>query len=209
LWRKHFDVCDVLIAGALAFGASSFTSAVPAPKDQPEDLYFATRVGDKWVYEEVINGMQSERIEVVTKVEKRNKESIVTTFLEHEGKRLPSTRTLTLVSSKGLFCLGLGPDEFKRPWCRIKFPANPGMSWKEPDQLPGSPYKEIEYTIVGEEDAVVPAGKFRCIRVDSRVEDGGWSTWYAAGIGVVKLTYNKVGAAGYSCRLSSFAKAKN
>jgi hypothetical protein len=99
------------------------------------------------------------------------------------------------VSAKGVFRLGGAKGELGEPVPLLKLPAKEGETWTV--ERPGSFAKgpggsnKATYTVGKEEEVEVPAGKFKAIRVEMALELRGGtlksSTWYAAGVGIIKV----------------------
>lgn len=155
-----------------------------------QTVYFATRVGAKWVYKE------GKRVEsrVVTGVSTNGKDTYVSVSKEDKsGKNAPLWRVK--VTAKGLVRLGLRPFEAQPPIVLLKLPIKSGQHWKYL-MLDGPVIKEEgTMTCYGPERVTVPAGTFTAVRVvaESIVSYSTLLTqpvkttyWYAPGVGLVK-----------------------
>jgi hypothetical protein len=159
-------------------------AAVAAPRlpdhQSAPGLYFPTRVGAKWVYQ---NGL-AEYAEVVTEVEREEKTLIVTTaIVDNQGD--PRSNVKVAVSTDGLFLVDnprLG-EKPKSPACLLSLKHRPGDEWT--DSLYGYAHTASEPEWID-----VPAGRFKAIRVEQKVihsvQRRKNTYWYAEGVGLVK-----------------------
>jgi hypothetical protein len=165
-------------------------SLVPVPKE--EELYYPTQVGAKWVYQ-YSDG--TELTSVITKVEVKDGSKVVS--VSRAGKDgVPNHIFTRQVSSKGLFVIKVGdpPKSVNPPMCELRLPCKPGEKWTaSPDDL-NNPYFGVKYErkTHGWEDVSVPSGTYRAIRVEenrifSPRVSWQYSTWYAPGVGLVKV----------------------
>lgn len=184
-------MCWIRAIVALIVVSTPAAFCAPAPKDRPNSTaYFPIRVGDKWVMQLQNGDTTSEITEVVTEVEKKDGDFIVTVGRETNGEVRVYSKTR--VSENGLFRMLLGKAEYDPPVCVLKLPARKGESWtSEPNGTGGKLLRTQKHTIIGEEEIDVPAGKFKAIRIDIELAidsgKGFQSTiWYAPGVGPVK-----------------------
>ncbi|WP_020468080.1 hypothetical protein [Zavarzinella formosa] len=164
---------------------ASIVFAAPIPKDKPI-LYFPTKVGDKRVYVGHGRGPDGasggEIIEIVTAVEVEDGKFVVSLSKDFNGEQ--GGKFKCHVSTNGLFQTDPDSQDHGRPI--LKLPATKGDTWEVVD----SPGRKTVYVVAGEEEVVVPAGKFKAIRIDSSIESKKFpqkeSNWYVPGIGCVK-----------------------
>jgi hypothetical protein len=158
----------------------SLAPAAPVPKgaDMPV-LYFPTKVGAKWVYDEE----KEEKVYIVTAVEKRDGSNVVSVGrVGSDGKTVPEKTWA--VSDRELLLLEM--DGLKRdpPTCYLKLPHQPGEArdWV-PGTAPG--WRGVARKL---ERIQIPAGEYDALPVD--LQFGRRSTiltlWYALGVGEVK-----------------------
>jgi hypothetical protein len=154
--------------------------AAPVPKgaDKPT-LYFPTKVGAKWVYDEE----EGEKVYIVTAVEKRDESTVVTVgWVGSDGKTVP--KESWAVSDRGLLLLEM--DGLKRdpPTCFLKLPHQPGEAW---DWVPGNApgWRGVARK---SERVQVPAGEYDVLPVDLQFGRRSpiLTRWYALGVGLVK-----------------------
>lgn len=174
----------VLLAGIvlLAMGPR-----VVVPNDPPEP-YFPTRIGTKWVY---LTDDKKESVRVITAVEERDGSTAVTMESRVDEKKVHSEKVS--VSARGICRL---TDEADKCEWLLKTPAKPGEKWTY--KLADGPITyEASYTVRPTESVEVPAGRFRCIRVDQEYATdhvaGSATVWYAPGVGEVKWSYKTKG----------------
>jgi hypothetical protein len=168
----------------LALTVTSVALAAPAPKAREKEVaYFPTRMGDKREYE-VRSGdtVESTYTDTVTKVEKADAALHVTITRDYPGGQ--SWQTIIAVSADGLFRVSSNGKAVDTPVMLFKLPAKAGTKWER-----GPEGSQTTYTVVGEEDVEVPAGKYKAVRVEEAV-GGGTRTvlWFAPGVGLVKQT---------------------
>src|SRR5947209_1039179 len=102
-----------LVALALLFGICA-TPAAPVPKDRGKPaLYFPTKVGTKWVYEDESGG--NEQTYRVTEAKEKDGAIIVTVEMDlynpNDGRR--TVKDILSVSDKGVFRLGIDRSTLK------------------------------------------------------------------------------------------------
>jgi hypothetical protein len=171
--------------------------AVGAPrKDSPaETLYLQTTVGEKKVFETTSGRVTSEFTVWVVAVEKKGAMTIVS-FSSEEGGPVSSRFG---ASADGVFRLALGATSYDPPPRLLKLPANEGDTWEESLSARKDEDAKAKYTTGKEEEVVVPAGKFRAIRVECEytntdVNFARTTYWHVAGLGIVKTLTKSKGA---------------
>jgi hypothetical protein len=183
---------------ALAMLVTGLTAAAaPNLKEKGEPLYYATKEGDKPVYEMRSGDTTTEATEVVTKVEKKDGTLLISVSREFQGRTTPPSQVS--VSEKGVFRVASAGRELPVPIPMLKLPGKPGDTWTyEPDTGGGGgPARKTTYRMGREEEVEVPAGKFKALRVESEQELGAnlfrSTLWYAPGVGLVKSLTNTNG----------------
>lgn len=172
-------------AGVVVAVLLGLSSAAPLPKDAPKELYFPTTKGAKLVYK---TG-DAEEVEVITSVELKDGETIVTVCRELEGgKEAPYCKLSA--SADGLRLLEAGNGaKYDPPLLVLRAPAKAGEKWDVDSSLRGGEVKGSR-TVVGMEKVVVPAGTFDAVKVEAAYTNGGeqrqGTYWYVQGIGPVK-----------------------
>src|SRR5262249_240569 len=143
---------------------SASASAAPGPKKDEVPAYWATHVGDKWVYEEKAGDITREETQVVTRVEQKGSTVIVSIGREVKRTVVPAGRIAG--SDKGVFRQSTDKRDLDPPLCLLASPPKPGTAWENSLRLSDQTLAKSKYKVVGEEAIEVPAGKYRAIRVD-------------------------------------------
>ena len=158
--------------------------AAPGAKDLPQKAYYPTKVGTKRVYDQTGGGRY---VEVITEVKTKDGQTQVTVCEETDGQLEPSD--VVAVSEKGLTSLFSGSDKFDPPVTFLKLDAKPGDGW-DVDSAAGGLKLKGRFTLKGEEEVEVPAGKFKALRVESDMMVNGRpfkaTAWYVREVGMVK-----------------------
>jgi hypothetical protein len=174
-----------VLAVALVLAAPAL--AAPVPKGKEAALYFPTAVGAKRVLALTSGGKPQEFTETVMRVEEKGGVYTVTVEYQKSGAE-SSTEDVYEVSAKGVFRKSSGGAETKDPVPLLKLGGKPGDTW-EAELTPTA--VRMKYTLGKEEEVVVPAGKYQAVRVEAESGQNGLTrkttTWYAAGVGAVKL----------------------
>lgn len=181
-----------VVAAACLVLAAGVSVAAPLPEDADRPAYFhPTAVGTRWVYHcKRIIGSEDDT-EVITAVKWRGREAYVS-IAGDRNRKLTPFRTMW-VKADGVYCVDYGDGKkFDWPRCHIRTPLRPGTAWEA-----CWPEAKWLWTARAVEEVVIPAGKFRAVRVevlfrgmDSKLFRG--TEWYVEGIGRVKST-NDVG----------------
>jgi hypothetical protein len=168
-------------------------TAAPAPTPFPkeEPLYFPTRVGAEWVYDE---GGYKYKF-AITKVEEKAGATLVTVGVyQSDGKTTQHAYTVE-VSKTGIRETLNFNRKVEPPTPRLKLPCAKGDKWEAPFSLDGQKRADFAMTVGGVEEVKVPAGTFKAIRVD-QVSTGvdnkateTITTWYAPGVGPVRIAH--------------------
>lgn len=163
---------------------SSGVLAAPRKDDPPPVYYHPTVAGDKAVFELDDGDRQWEAVHEVTEARRRGAATLVT--LRTDG----GTASWRLeVSDKGVYEVRDEDGGTGRSFWRLRLPAKKGETWETSHVQDGKPYV-IKYTHAGEEEAEVPAGRFRCVRVESECVFNGLTctstSWVAPRYGLVK-----------------------
>jgi hypothetical protein len=162
--------------------------AAPRPKEGDRTpLYYPTRMGAKWVYDD-----GKETTLEVTAVELKGGETIVTVS---EGGPKGALHEKVAVSDKGVFRLERREYILDR-FCLLMLPATEGKTWKFDYPQQGLLRGEKGTMTVGALEKIeVPAGKFTAVRVEIVVTaingepiDQRYTSWYAPEVGLVKMT---------------------
>jgi hypothetical protein len=175
---------------ACALGCALIVAAVSPAAPVPQHLmkqpvyYFPTKLGAKLTYAEP--GSETERTLVVTAVSDRGGAKVVSVGrLNHDDTVTP--QMTMAVTGCGLFRLERGGVKFETPETWLKLPAEKSCEWEYPTGDSSiAPRPLVWNTIVGTEEVTVPAGTFRCIRVQTQQGARSATYWFAPDVGLVK-----------------------
>lgn len=182
----------VLLTTALTWAVAP---AAPRPKEKAGSTpYYATRLGDRLVYDD----RGRDRTWEVTGVEEKEGETIVSVSEVVDTAKHPMEKVV--VSAQGLRKIELG--QFKiEPWLCFKNSARPGDSWDvQMDSQQNLQGHAGKMTVGKEVEVETPAGKFRAVPVvgeltplDRMNNPAGpaekYTWWFAPGVGVVKMVW--------------------
>jgi hypothetical protein len=195
------------LAALASLAALSAAVAAPGAKDKDKDppLYFPTKEGTTRVYANRVGDHETVLTDTVTKVEAKDGGFRVTTVLKGGS----ATESVTDVSGRGVFRVSGAGRPLPEPLPLLKLPAAAGDTWEE---RPGGPAGPVfAYTVGKEVEIEVPAGRFRAIPVEMKSDFRGraqaTTTWYAPGVGAVKLS-SKTEAGERTQLLKSFTPGK-
>jgi hypothetical protein len=180
--------------------------AAPGVKGKEPVLYFPVKEGATRVYRFQFGDKVSEITETVTKVEVKDGVYRVTIATEQAGSE--RTTAAFAMSAGGVSRLHSGGKEFDQPIPILKPPATVGTKWAW-----GTGGAATNYAITAEEEVEVPAGKFRCLRVEVTAGTGRMerkmTSWHAPGVGLVKTEVaGTPGSDGFVRELKSFTPGK-
>ncbi len=200
---RLFAVVTVVVVLGLA-------PAAPVPKgaDKPL-LFFPTKVGTKWVYEQPGSDMTL----VVAKVEAADGGALVTVEYVGEGGQSSPIHTVRVGKAGVAFTSEVG-EAYTPPWVHLRLPHQAGDKWETASTRPLTRAGAVlrihsAATDKGEEEVRVTAGTFRALRVDSEwsIDGAGkqWKReWFAVGVGFVKEEW-----AGTTRALKSFTPGRD
>lgn len=175
-------------AGLLIILASATAPAAPIPEAKQAPLYFPTKVGATWVYQEG----EKEFTETVSKVEQLAWAAVVSVSRSWDGGTTADYQRVA-VSAKGLALVGLYGTKFDPPVWLLELPPRAGLEWKTERASDTGPYYDVR-VIRREETVETPAGKFVAVPVARRTTLDGRQTgvqWFAPGVGLVRSEYGK------------------
>jgi hypothetical protein len=151
---------------------------------KPQTYYFPTKVGAKLTYGQP--GSDTTRTLVVTAVADRGGAKIVSVGHLQSDERVPPYMTMA-VTATGLYRLERNGQKYDTPETWLKLPAERDLTWEYPTGDPGiTPRPLVWNTVSGFENVTVPAGTFRCIRVQTQERDNFVTYWFAPDVGLVK-----------------------
>jgi hypothetical protein len=163
--------------------------AAPRNEDPAPVYYYASTVGDKLVYE--ANDGDRSWTEVLEVTEARQKgAAVLVTLRGADGLKREPEPLRYAVSDKGVYVVGEGDDVLESPQCLLRLPFKKGETWEATRTTRDRETITTKYTSTGEEEVEVPAGKFRCVRVESECVLKGvtwtYTRWVAPRCGLVK-----------------------
>lgn len=194
-----------LAISLLTLNAAAQKSEAPAPD------YFPLRVGDSWTYR---NGATEFSLKVI------GQEKQADGTIRYEVEKLAGAKVLTVYSKAGgwvLMHLERYPEheglemKYEPPRRYLKDPLVAGAQWGWTGKDYTQTDLEEDSQVTGPEDVTVAAGKFRAIKVVTKV--AGTSTpmtksnWYADGVGLVKST-TEAGQVKYGWELTDYSFKK-
>jgi hypothetical protein len=156
-------------------------------KDNPLPVYYeASTIGDKLVFEEDYGGHSREWGLEVTDARQRGA-ALIVTMQWADGDETPTMQFE--VSEKGLCRLEKGDAGLETPECYLRLPFKKGETWELTRTRDGETFT-TKCTAADEEEIEVPAGRFRCVRIESEYVFKGISCkvtyWMAPHCGMVK-----------------------
>jgi hypothetical protein len=208
--RSTFNATAVLGVAALLFLQSA--SAKPKPKSEPTADYFPLRVGDSWTYRNTEEGgytlkVLSEEpheggtvrfvVEFLSGVKVNNTYSKAKGWVLFHGETYPEHEGLQAT--------------YDPPKQILPNPLVVGQKWEWSGKDPTQVEHRESNRVVGVETVTVPAGKFRAMKVVSEITGASVplirTSWYAAGVGLVKTT-NVGGQIKYGSELTDYSFKK-
>lgn len=158
-------------------------SAAPLPADR-EVVYFPLIKNTRWV----ITQYESEIPEVVMDVVEQDEDKVVTVGrLDASGKPYAAYRMV--VSLNGLTQLPADNEKDGVPFRALKLPKT-SDPWVGKDDPKNGGFCVLRH--LDAETVEVPAGRFKCIRVEMKVKETGLDdirvvSWYAPNVGCVRI----------------------
>jgi hypothetical protein len=180
--RRLTPATLILLLPCLVYGAP-----IPKSRTQPAEPYYPTKAGTKLVYKD---GAGVEFTEVVTEVSEQDGAKVVT-IGKQEGGKVTRLRQVT-VSDASIVQTHDGNGKLELPACFLKLPVKRGDTWEANVMDQGKTWLVGTRTVSAEEEVVVPAGKFKAIRIDwdceivKSTQKYTITTWYASGVGEIK-----------------------
>jgi hypothetical protein len=196
-----------ILAVLTALGALRvLASSTPGPNVNVAEpvLYFPTKVGAKWVYDD--DGWTYTM--VVTKVERKGDAALVTVSSVFPDGWSQHFETME-VSRTGLREVENFYRKYDAPVPRLRIPHLSGAKWESPIRLDGQDRGRSEMLAGPTEDVKVPAGTYRAVRVETlstcAQTEQRLTHWYAPRVGLVRVKYRP----GSSRDLKSFDPGKD
>lgn len=161
--------------------------AAPRKEVPPPVYYVPSAVGDTLVYEQKEGDQSWDYVVEVTEARQKGAALVVTARVtEDDGTSRPGQHE---VSDTGVYRAGAGDTALESPECYLRLPFKKGETWETAYTHEGEGVT-VKCIVAGEEEVEVPAGKFRCIRIESEFVFNGASftrsRWRAPRCGMVK-----------------------
>lgn len=204
----------IRIALTLAFLFPILATNVAAQKSRaPARDYFPLRVGDSWTYRN--SEGDSEFTVKVLSAEKQGDDTMRYLVEKHAGAQIHSWYSKLDGWVLMLEEAYVGQEGMKikyepaRQYLKNPLVVNTKWSWKGKG-IVGVDVAE-SHQVVGAEMVKVPAGRFRAMKIVSKVSDGGAAMtktfWYADGVGLIK-SQTEAGAIKYGSELVDYSFKK-
>lgn len=185
----------VIIIIAVMFFLMSFIPAMAEEKGGTD--YFPLSVGSWWKYK--VELFETELLVKVTGKEKIGGYDCFVVEFSKAGK-VNSVAYYAKTKNRILVIGSLDietrePKVYKKPRIYLEYPLKPGKSWTfEDDPLRSG--KTVTKKVEKEEKVTVPSGEFDCLYVSTKPEEHDTisETWYAPGVGAVKMIMGKKGS---------------
>jgi hypothetical protein len=160
-----------------------------ADKEVPAN-YYPLKEGNKWYYRMEAGEKTFQVVTQLTKVENSPVKGMFRLEMSMDGTVLGS-EDLT-VDKTGVLRHAFNDTQFPTPVTVVRFPVKEGDTWEQTVAGGGDDMK-LKGKVIGEEEIVVPAGKFKALRV--QIEASGEQSetltvtyWFARNAGIVKQT---------------------
>ena len=183
--KRHLRFMASLGLGLLF---ATLISAQDPPKGRGKPNYYPMQVGNEWHYRFSIGGNESQLMTTIAKIETIDKMPLA--LLEGYMKdKLIATEHL-LQTEEGIYRYRNNGQVVTPPLMLMKYPVKYGAKWGG-DLVVGK--EKATYVAEANEETVeVPAGKFKTVRVDIKLDQGGQaakvSYWFSQNVGFVKQT---------------------
>ena len=173
-----------------------------------EKSYYPISEGNKWQYLIKAEGQPERKlIYQIAKIEMIDGESLARLETVVNGNVAASEHLQ--ITEKGLFRKRFNGTEINPPICLLKFPIKDGEKWESNTKI-GTIELKVKCNLEFEE-AVVPAGKFKCAKVHVETEQKGANIlttyWFAPELGMVKQ-YVDINSKAFSVQLEKFENSK-
>ena len=167
---------------------ATLTGAQDPPKSDRPHNYYPMQVGNEWHYRVSVGGNDGEVMTTIARTETIDKVPLA--LLEGYMKdKLIATEHL-LQNEAGIYRYRNNGQVVTPPLMLLKYPIKFGAKWGG-DIVVGKE-KAVYVAESSEETVEVPAGKFKTVRVDIKLDEGGQtakiSYWFCQNIGFVKQT---------------------
>ena len=187
LWPAPLGVLLLLAAGYCGAGGGDKKSALTMPD------YYPLQVGNQWKYRLDVNGKEVTMTTKIAKIETIDQQKLARLEAAVDGNT--SATEHLQQTDKGIFRFRTNGIESSPPLLLLKYPAKNGDKWS--GAFTASDSKATYSCEAMEEEVVVPAGKYKTIRVAIKLEEKGQvvntTYWFAKDVGFVKQTVDAPG----------------
>ncbi len=171
------------------------------------DNYYPLEVGNKWTFNVAVAGNSVTAISSIVKIEMINGKSMAR--LEAAIKDKVVANEHLRQTEEGIFRHRNNGQDIDPSICLLKYPVKAGAKWQGEFKVGNDDGK---YSCESSEESIeVPAGKFKAIRVNIRLESKGQNVntayWFVKDIGFVKQTVD-AGGLNIVMELEKFERAK-
>ncbi|HJZ94847.1 MAG TPA: hypothetical protein VKE40_28530 [Gemmataceae bacterium] len=172
----------------MSLGLCAVVWAAPLTKEKAEaTAYIPAKPGARWEFQTP----RASIVEVIKSVDKKDGATIISIGTDDGEGKIVVTERLE-ITGKGIFRIESRGDKLDPPLCLLKLPHSDGQTWESADASGDCKGKHKAF---GPEEVVVPAGKYKAIRVESEYTFSFLSGkptlsvhWYAPGVGLIKST---------------------
>ena len=190
------------------FGFSLLLTTSLSAQKPVEKSYYPISEGNKWHYLIKAEGQPERKLtNQIAKIEMIDGESLARLETVINGNVAASEHLQ--ITEKGLFRKRFNGTEINPPICLLKFPIKDGEKWESNTKI-GAIELKVKCNLEFEE-AVVPAGKFKCAKVHVETEQKGANIittyWFAPELGMVKQ-YVDINSKAFSVQLEKFESSK-
>jgi len=199
---------------ALAFTFALLTTSIAAQKAKaPAPDYFPLRVGDSWKYRSTVSDAEA-TIKVVS-LEKQSDGTMRYLLEKSAGAKIQDWYSKTngwVLMHREAYPEHEGLEMKYEPARQyLKNPLVAGATWNWSGKSTTQNEVQESNRVIGLEAVEVPAGKFRAMKIVSKVSEGASvmtkTYWYADGVGLIKYT-TESGAINYGFELIDYSFKK-
>jgi hypothetical protein len=177
-----------MIRAAVAVLLIGSLPALVAAQDPKKPDYSPFAKGHRWDYRLSSGGQTADATAEITQVTTKDGRRVAKADVSVGGTTLTEENA---ADDKGLYLLSYHGKKLTPHRTILRLPVKTGDTWTE-KYKDGDDDAEATSTVRAAETVTVPAGKYSAIPIDTVIRTKGQratsTTWYADGVGVVKLT---------------------
>ena len=178
----------ILILLASAPGKAQDKKGLGGKKPALTANYYPLDVGNQWTYKVKVGEKSAILVSTITKVETVNGLSLALLEGELNGER--KTTEHLRQTEAGVFRYRNNGADLDPPACLVQYPVKSGAKWQGQFKISAEPV--MYFCEAKEESVVVPAGKFKAIRIamhlESKDRKSTTTYWFVKDLGIVKQT---------------------